>query len=51
MNKKHWITLNPGGSIPERLVDELVLESYLLVVENLPRTSRPVGPATFQRQR
>ena len=50
MNKKHWITLRPGGSVVERLVDELVLESYLLVVASLPRASRPVDPATFERQ-
>jgi predicted DNA-binding protein (MmcQ/YjbR family) len=50
MNKKHWITLRPGGSIQKkRLVDDLVTESYLLVVENLPRARRPVDPATFGR--
>lgn len=43
MNKKHWITLSAGGMLPERLLDELVLESYQLVVENLPRTERPYG--------
>ncbi|WP_172653053.1 MmcQ/YjbR family DNA-binding protein [Rhodococcus opacus] len=47
MNKRHWITLSPGESIDEALVDELVTESYLLVVENLPRTERPVDPKTF----
>lgn len=47
MNKRHWITLNPGGSLPEELVRELVTNSYLLVVEGLPRSRRPVDPATF----
>ncbi|MFC9551630.1 MmcQ/YjbR family DNA-binding protein [Rhodococcus sp. NPDC056960] len=47
MNKRHWITLSPGESIDKALVNELVTESYLLVVENLPRTERPVDPATF----
>ncbi|MDV7241694.1 MULTISPECIES: MmcQ/YjbR family DNA-binding protein [Rhodococcus] len=47
MNKRHWITLSPGESIDKALVDELVTESYLLVVENLPRTERPVDPKTF----
>ena len=47
MNKRHWITLSPGESIDKALVDELVTESYLLVVENLPRTERPVDPTTF----
>jgi predicted DNA-binding protein (MmcQ/YjbR family) len=49
MNKQHWITLHPGGTLPETLVDELVTESYLLVVENLPRAKRPVDPAVFGR--
>ncbi len=47
MNKKHWISLRPGGTLPQDLVRELVTESYLLVVENLPRRRRPVDPATF----
>ena len=49
MNKKHWITLNPGPSLEEGLVTELVTESYLLVVEKLPRAQRPVDPETFGR--
>ncbi|WP_194824406.1 MmcQ/YjbR family DNA-binding protein [Nocardia sp. XZ_19_231] len=47
MNKQHWITLHPGGKLPKRLIEDLVTESYLLVVENLPRAERPVDPATF----
>ena len=49
MNKKHWITLHPSGDLPTQLVDELVTDSYLLVVENLPYAKRPVDPATFGR--
>jgi predicted DNA-binding protein (MmcQ/YjbR family) len=49
MNKKHWITLHPGGSLQKGLVEDLVTESYLLVVENLPRARRPVDPAIFGR--
>ncbi|MEU1899510.1 MmcQ/YjbR family DNA-binding protein [Nocardiopsis dassonvillei] len=49
MNKRHWITLHPGGNLPQRLVEDLVTESYLLVVEKLPRAQRPVDPATFER--
>ncbi|MEU3306503.1 MmcQ/YjbR family DNA-binding protein [Nocardiopsis sp. NPDC055551] len=48
MNKKHWITLAPGGSINASLVQELVAESYRLVVSNLPRAERPVDPDRFQ---
>lgn len=47
MNKQHWITLHPGGTLKKTLADELVTESYLLVVENLPRANRPVDPALF----
>ncbi|MGY4858705.1 MmcQ/YjbR family DNA-binding protein [Cryobacterium sp. AP23] len=47
MNKRHWITLHPGDGLGLSLVDELVTESYLLVVENLPRNQRPVDPASF----
>ncbi|WP_430459363.1 MmcQ/YjbR family DNA-binding protein [Rhodococcus opacus] len=47
MNKRHWITLSPGGTIDKGLVDDLVTESYLLVVNNLPRPERPVDPETF----
>ncbi|KJL49444.1 hypothetical protein RS84_00156 [Microbacterium hydrocarbonoxydans] len=49
MNKKHWITLTPGPSLEAGLVTELVTESYLLVVEKLPRAIRPVDPDTFGR--
>ncbi|WP_454810530.1 MmcQ/YjbR family DNA-binding protein [Paenarthrobacter nitroguajacolicus] len=49
MNKKHWITLHPGGTLTRTLIEELVTESYLLVVENLPRANRPVDPALFSR--
>jgi len=49
MNKQHWITLHPGGTLQKTLVDDLVTESYLLVVENLPRAKRPVDPAVFGR--
>ena len=50
MNKQHWITLHPGGDLRKQLVDDLITESYLLVVEGLPRAKRPVDPATFGRR-
>ncbi|HEY4279778.1 MAG TPA: MmcQ/YjbR family DNA-binding protein [Conexibacter sp.] len=49
MDKKHWITLHPGGGVDAGLVDELVTESYLLVVAGLPKQQRPVDPETFRR--
>ncbi|PXA67123.1 MmcQ/YjbR family DNA-binding protein [Cryobacterium arcticum] len=51
MNKQHWITLNPGGHLQKPLVRDLVTESYLLVVENLPRAKRPVDPDKFGKLR
>ena len=47
MNKRHWISLEPGGELDGELVRELVTESYLLVVEGLPRAERPVDPGSF----
>ena len=50
MNKRHWISLCPGGGIDAELVDDLVTESCLLMVErNVPRRERPVDPETFGR--
>ena len=49
MNKRHWITVRPGGQVDEQLLRDLVTESYLLVVEKVPRAQRPVDPASFGR--
>jgi len=47
MNKKHWITLEDGESIDKTLVEELVTDSYLLVVSGLPKAEQPVDPHTY----
>lgn len=48
MNKRHWITIRPGGEIEPGMVKDLVAESYLLVLEkNVPKFQWPVDPATF----
>ncbi|MBK0422344.1 MmcQ/YjbR family DNA-binding protein [Leucobacter sp. CSA2] len=48
LNKRHWISLRSGGTLGRQLVEDLVTESYLLVIEkNLPRSEWPVDPATF----
>ena len=47
MNKKHWITSRPGGTVDAKLFDELVTDSYLLVVDSLPKYKQPVNPQTF----
>ena len=47
MNKKHWITIRAGSSVDAKLVDELVTDSYLLVVESLLKYKQLVNPQTF----
>ena len=41
MNKRHWNTLILDGSLPARLVCELIDHSYDLVVASLPRSQYP----------
>jgi predicted DNA-binding protein (MmcQ/YjbR family) len=41
MNKKHWITVHLDGSLPPGLLEELVEDSYDLVVDKLPARDRP----------
>ena len=50
MNKRHWITLHPGGTLTVGMVEELVTESYRLVVAGLPRDQQPVEPHAFGRR-
>ncbi|MDQ0990841.1 MmcQ/YjbR family DNA-binding protein [Streptomyces sp. V3I7] len=40
MNKRHWNTVTVGDELPDRLVRELVEDSYDLVVAGLPRAER-----------
>jgi len=40
MNKRHWNTLDLDGSLPSRLVPDLVRHSYDLVASALPRRVR-----------
>ncbi len=37
LNKRHWNTVVLDGSLPERMVAELIEDSYDLVVSGLPR--------------
>ena len=48
MNKKHWITLEGGDGVDEKLVEELVTDSYLLVVSHLSKAEQPVDPHTYR---
>lgn len=47
MNKRHWITLEPGETIDKGMVRELVTESYRLVVDGLAQAEQPVDPGSF----
>ena len=40
MNKKHWNTVSPEGSLSNELFRELIDHSYDLVVKGLPRKLR-----------
>ncbi|GGL68943.1 DNA-binding protein [Streptomyces fumigatiscleroticus] len=40
MNKRHWNTVTVDAGLPDRLVRELVEDSYDLVVAGLPRADR-----------
>jgi predicted DNA-binding protein (MmcQ/YjbR family) len=41
MNKRHWITVDLGGDVPDALLTDLVADSYDLVVAGLPARLRP----------
>ncbi|AMM19296.1 hypothetical protein AX769_03055 [Frondihabitans sp. PAMC 28766] len=43
MNKRHWITVELDGSLPEGLEADLIDESYRLVIATLPKAQRPVA--------
>ena len=49
MNKRHWISLHPGGALTAGMINELVTESYRLVVAGLPKAQQPVEPHAFGR--
>ncbi|MEV0909449.1 MmcQ/YjbR family DNA-binding protein [Streptomyces hokutonensis] len=40
MNKRHWNTVTVDGDLPERVLKELIEDSYDLVVAGLPRAER-----------
>ncbi|NTU80807.1 MAG: MmcQ/YjbR family DNA-binding protein [Chloroflexales bacterium] len=40
LNKRHWVTLTLDGSLEPALIQELIDESYRLVVRGLPRAAR-----------
>ncbi|HUG15891.1 MAG TPA: MmcQ/YjbR family DNA-binding protein [Thermomicrobiales bacterium] len=40
LNKRHWITAILDGTLPDDLIDELIHDSYQLVVKGLTRAAR-----------
>jgi predicted DNA-binding protein (MmcQ/YjbR family) len=44
LNKRHWNTVTLDGSLSDRLVRELIEDSYDLVVRALPKRARPSRP-------
>jgi predicted DNA-binding protein (MmcQ/YjbR family) len=40
MNKRHWNTVTVDGDLPDKLIQELIEDSYDLVVAGLPRAER-----------
>ena len=42
MNKRHWVSVYPHAELHKQLIEELVTDSYRLVVEKLARAQRPI---------
>ena len=40
LNKRHWNTITCGGDCPDKLVRDMIEDSYDLVVEGLPKQKR-----------
>ncbi|MBB6038616.1 MmcQ/YjbR family DNA-binding protein [Phytomonospora endophytica] len=41
LDKRHWISIGEGPGVTVKFVEELVTDSYDLVIEGLPTRSRP----------
>lgn len=44
MNKRYWNQVNIFATLPDRLVEQMILHSYILVVQGLPRRVRTEHP-------
>jgi predicted DNA-binding protein (MmcQ/YjbR family) len=40
LNKRHWNTVIIDGSLPDRMIRDLIEDSYDLIVSKLPRSRR-----------
>ncbi|MBT2514699.1 MmcQ/YjbR family DNA-binding protein [Arthrobacter sp. ISL-30] len=47
MNKRHWISVGADERMTSELLEELVQNSYLLVLEGVPRSMRPIDLGAF----
>ncbi len=43
LNKRHWNTVSLSGKLPTQILQDMIEDSYDLVVEGLPRKRRPPG--------
>ena len=41
LNKRHWNTVTLDGSLPDKIVNDMIEDSYDLVVDGLPKSRRP----------
>jgi len=46
-NKKHWISVRLDGDLPADFIRQLVRESYLLVIEKMPKPKRLQATKAF----
>ena len=37
LNKQHWNTINLGGAVPSKLMREMIDDSYISIIESLPK--------------
>lgn len=47
MNKRHWVSVYPHADLHQRLIEELVTDSYRMVVEKLPKTQCPIDATSL----
>lgn len=43
LDKRHWISVGPGRGVTAALVEDLVTDSYDLVLDSAPRSRRRAG--------
>jgi predicted DNA-binding protein (MmcQ/YjbR family) len=52
LSKRHWNTIVLDGAVPDQLLDDMIEDSYDLVVAGLPRAQREqLGWIALSRER